>query len=290
MKKNRMLALALAIVMAVSLLPVAAMAAEPWNAYVDQWCYESKDNVLGDLDKVTDFGFWYIPELTGTSNTVNRKDFEQIMTGSDGYLYELVGMHGITTKAWENAAHTPIANGKTSVTVKPAPHPDDYATLEEYEAAYAKWAENNTDYVIIAYAPHVHVYDGWQISNTNHWRYCYKCNANFLEMNWHHDLNGDDKCDECEMDIVYYDITVAEATGGKVTLEGDKDSTAAYNDKVTVNVEADSGYKVQDVRFYKVREDGSKAQIVRYIDMPGKTYSFVMPNFDVEIVVTYAQG
>lgn len=288
MNKNRILALALVFVMAVSLLPMAALAAEPWNAYVDQWCYESKDNVLGDLDKVTDFGFWYIPEFTGTSNTINRQDFEQVMTGSDGYLYDLVGMHAITGRTLENIAHEPIANGKTSVTVKPHPLSVDYVTEEEYEAAYAKWAENNTDYVILAYAPHVHVYDGWEITNTNHWRFCCKCKENFLEMNWHFDHDSDGKCDECEFEIVYYDITVAEATGGKITLEGDKDSTAAYNDKITVTVEADAGYKVKDVRFYKVREDGSRSQIMRDIVMPGKTYSFVMPNFDAEIVVTYA--
>lgn len=289
MKKNRMLALLLVAALAVSMLPMAAFAAEPWNAYVDQIGYESRNNVLGDWDKTTGLGLWYIPELTGTSATVNRKDFEQIMTGSNGDLYDLVGMHAMTGKTWENIAHEPVANGKTSVTVKAAPHPDNYATLEEYEAAYAKWAENNTDYVILAYAPHVHVYDGWQISYTNHWRYCYKCHANFLEMNWHHDFNNDDICDECGIEIVYYDITVAEATGGKITMEGDKDSTAAYNDKVTVTVEADEGYKVQDVRFYKVREDGSKAQIQRDIKMPGKTYAFTMPNFDAEIVVTFAE-
>lgn len=293
MKKNRFIALALVFVMAVSLLPMAALAAEtdPWYAFVDYVLYGSSKDKLGEWDNIEEIPYWDLVEQTGKSGTIDRKDYERFLTGSNGYLYELVGMHGMTNTLWENAENTSIVNGKTSVTVKPAPDPADYKTDEEYLAAYDKWAKDNTDYVILSYAPHEHAFDGWKTNATNHWHFCCACKANFLDMNWHFDKDEDGKCDDCEMDIVYYDITVVEATGGKVTeMEGDKDGTAAYNDTVEIKVEADEGYVVKDVRFYKVREDGSKSQIVRNIITPGEAYSFVMPNFDVEIVVTYAEA
>ena len=72
-----------------------------------------------------------------------------------------------------------------------------------------------------------------------------------------------------------------------VTLEGPmEDGTAAYNDQITVTVEAEEGYEIQDVRVYKIREDGTKNQIVRSIVEYYKTYQFTMMNFDCEIVVT----
>lgn len=292
MKRSRILVFVLICVLAVSLLPVIALAAgtNPWYAYVDGVAYDSANAKLGDWDKISAVLFREELENTGTSATISIKDYQKLMTGSDGAVYELMGIHAMTGTAWDSAEKTAIANGTSAVTVTPAPDPADYATEEAYQAAYAKWEQDSTNYVILAYGPHAHAYSGWQTSVTNHWRYCYACGENFLKMDWHSDKDRDDKCDVCGMDIVYYSITVAETTGGQVVeMEGDIDGTAPYNRTIVIAVKPDDGYVVKDVRFYKVRGDGSRSELTRKIIVPGVDYSFVMPNFDVEIVATFAE-
>lgn len=293
MRKTRFLALMLALILLVSIVPVPALAAANSATVIPMIFNSAKDkfaDVVGIIvDRVEEL------EVDSAAKTVSPETFVTY----DGVNYDLVGIYAYperpandaTEEEWAKweadlqkwVEETCVSNGKTSATIPAFPR---NGTEEEK----AKW-QAQFELFIAAYAPHSHAYTDWHTNATNHWKYCCICKENFLEMDWHIDEDNDDICDVCEAEIVYYDITVAEAEGGKIVeMEGDKDSTAAYRDTIEISVEADDGYVVKDVRFYKVREDGTRSQIMRTVIERGKTYSFVMPSFDVEIVVTYAKA
>ncbi len=283
MKKNRILALLLALVMLVSLIPMNALA---MTVTIVGAVYEKDDAKLGDTP--LDWGIMDSQE-DDEKVTVSTKDYEDvIMNMVTGELYEIVGLHVLNNKVMEKLDKTSINNSNTSASLTAAPKPEDFKTTEEYEAAYAKWLEENADYVLVTYGPHTHELTDWIADATNHWKNCKQCKQKFLKIDWHHDYDKDDKCDECGNAIVYYDITIPEVEGVKsVTLEGPKDnSTAAYNDEITVTLEAEEGYSIKGFAVYKIREDGSKAQIVHTIVDFYKEYDFIMQNFDCEIVIT----
>lgn len=283
MKKTRILSLILALVMLVSLLPMSAMA---MTVTIVGAAYDDNSAKLGDEP----FDSAILDYKEGDEKvTVSTKDYDELLVDmATGELYEIIGLHVLNNKVLAELEKTAAANGASSITVVAPPVAEDYATAEEYEAAYAAWAETNSDYVLLTYGPHTHNLSSWNSDPTNHWRNCLQCKEEFLGNNWHYDGDDDDKCDVCKADIVYYTITVPEVEGVKeVTLEGPKeDSTAAYNDKITVTVEAEEGYSIKDVRVYKIREDGTKNQIVRTIVEYYEVYEFVMQNFDCEIVIT----
>ena len=68
--------------------------------------------------------------------------------------------------------------------------------------------------------------------------------------------------------------------GGKVII---KEETAPYRDKINVEIQADSGYKLDQVHFYKVRPDGSRSELTRHKKVTGQSYWFEMPSFKVEV-------
>lgn len=283
MNKTRILALVLTLVMLVSLLPMSALA---MTVTIVGSVYGSNDA------KITDAPLAYGEMDAKTDDkkvVVSTKDYEDLIVNTEtGELYEIVGMHVLNNKVMEKLSETGIVNSTGSATIVAPPVAEDYNTTEEFEAAYNKWAETNSDYVLVAYGPHTHNLTKWITDPTNHWKNCVQCKEEFLGNNWHYDGNKDGKCDVCEYEIVYYKVSVPEVEGVKaVTLEGPKeDSTAAYNDKITITVEAEEGYKIQDVRVYKIRQDGTKEQIVRSIKEYYKVYETVMQNFDCEIVIT----
>lgn len=283
MKKTRMLALVLTLVLLISLLPMNALA---MTVNIVGAVYGSNGDTLAD--EPMDYGEMDAKEGK-TKVTVKTKDYaDLIMDTETGKLYEIVGLHVLNNAVMEKLDETKIGNANKSATITAPPAAEDYETTEAYEKAYAKWAETNSEYVLVAYGPHTHNCTNWLSDATNHWKNCLQCKEQYLYNNWHYDGDKDGKCDVCESAIVYYDITVPEVEGVKaVTLDGPKeDSTAAYNDKITVTVEAEDGYEIKDVRVYKIREDGTKNQIVRSIVDYYKTYEFTMMNFDCEIVVT----
>jgi len=281
MKKTRILALVLTLVLLVTMLPMNALA---MTITIIGSVYDDNDAKLGDEPIA---GGLLGTEEGDTKVTISTKDYEDLIVSPDGELYEIVGLHVLNNKVMEKLDKTAIDNAVNSATITAPPVAEDYKTAEEFEAAYEKWAEKNSDLVILAYGPHIHKLTKWISDATNHWKNCYQCKEAFLLNDWHEDIDKDGKCDVCESDIVYYSITVPEVEGVKsVTLEGPKaDSTAAYNDKITVTVEAEEGYKITDVRVYKIREDGTKDQIVRSIVEYYKIYDFVQQNFDTEIVI-----
>ena len=283
MKKTRILSLILALVMLVSLIPVSAMA---MTVTIIGAAYEDNSAKLSDAP----FDSAILETKEGDKKvTVSTKDYDELLVDMvTGELYEIIGLHVLNNKVLAELEKTAAANGTSSVTVVAPPEAADYATTEEYEAAYTAWAEANSDFVLVTYGPHTHNLGKWESDPTNHWRNCLQCKEEYLLNNWHYDGDDDDKCDVCKADIVYYSITVPEVEGVKeVILDGPKeDSTAAYNDKITVAVEAEEGYEIKDVRVYKIREDGTKNQIVRSIVEYYEVYEFVMQNFDCEIVIT----
>lgn len=281
MKKSRILTLVLALIMLISLLPMNALA---MTVTIVGAVYDNNDAKLSD----TAIAEGVLDSQTGDTITVKTKDYDDLLISADGKLYEIIGLHVLNNKVLAELDKTAVANGVGSATVVAPPEAADYATPEEYNAAFAAWAEANSEYVMVTYGPHTHNLTAWLSDATNHWRYCLQCQENYLMYNWHYDGNDDDKCDVCTADIVYYTITVPEVEGVKaVTLDGPKaDSTAAFNDEITVTVEAEEGYEIKDVRVYKIREDGTKNQIVRSIVEYYEVYEFVMQNFDCEIVIT----
>ena len=283
MKKTRILAWILTLIMLFSLLPLNALA---MTVTIVGSVYKSNNNELADEPLAAG----EIETKEGEKKVViNAKDYADLIVDEEtGKLYELVGLHILNNKVMDKAEDISIQNAVSSVTIPAAPVPEDYASEEKYEAAYKKWADTYSDMILLAYGPHIHDLTQWYGDATNHWQHCRQCKEKYVNYNWHSDDDKDGICDECEAEIVYYNISVPEVEGVKaVTLEGPKeDSTAAYNDKITITVEAEEGYKITDVRVYKIREDGSKAQIVREIVEFYKVYETVMQNFDCEIVIT----
>lgn len=310
---TRVLTMALLIVMVISLLPVAALAA------VEPGTLPSGTSAPGI--NATYFIFDKIDVKISAPNTIIAGGVEHLGDGTkkivfkpdtfiayDDEYYDLEGIHfmpmpaldyqsNFTAAEWasymeeyqkdyENWQKSYVSNSKTSVTIPPIPDAADYADTEKFKAAIKDWYLTYSEMVFVFYGAHQHKYSCWIPDNNNHWTKCLVCGENFLLMNWHYDHNEDDWCDVCGHEIIYYDIKVKEADGVKITVDGDRDMTAPYRDWIEVSVEAEEGYKVTDVRVWKIRENGTKDQITRHIVKRGSEYKFEMQNFDCEIVAT----
>ena len=286
--KSRVLVLMLVLIMAVSVLPVAAMAEEtselPTSGFVwvDSDIFGSANDTV--LTKGND-GYYYWNgsgqwkfegeyEVSTKPVTIKVSDYDNLIE-IDGEVYELEGMHSYS-KIDED---TIVKNGTTSITV-PA-FPAD-GTEEQQMEWYNKWYG-----ILLAYAPHQHDAAYWTYSKTNHWINCTECGESLLMMNWHSDYDADDICDVCGGPIVYYDVTIADTEHGTVTIEKD-----AYrlNDQVNIEVKPDSGYVLDEIMAFKHREDGTSARLVVRADVKGSEYHFKMPSFKCEIVVTFKEA
>lgn len=251
----------LVLILALSLVPVAALAAEEGTTEVVNGVFDSPRATKDNLEEVSD-PIKVI--LVGNEKiVVDAADYNALIRHNGAY-YDLVGLHTLESLQ---------ANRRPSRTVTLAPY--DAMSFEEWYASYAA--------VILAYVPHVHRpwNDQWFFSDTNHWQYCELCKEVF-NMNWHHDKDENDVCDDCQEAIHYYDITVAETTGGKVEVSTDK---AKLNERVNVTITPDSGYKVKSIAFYNNNEQHS--QVCQYMDVPYSEYHFIVLPWDVEVVVEF---
>ena len=250
MKKNmvRILAFALVVIMALSILPLASF------AYADVLgLTTTKQNPTGyDFDQVV------IPPLAVPDNTSIKTSNYDSLIHLDGEKYDLKGITDLT-----------------AIT--------DYdAKLKFTNSVVAK---DGKIYGLI-YTPHAHKLYGWYGDATNHWKYCPVCKENFVAINWHYDGDRDRYCDVCGDVIVYYDITVKDSEGGKVII---KEETAPYRDKINVEIEPASGYRLGQVHFYKVRPDGSRSELTRHKKVTGQSYWFEMPSFKVEVEADFVK-
>lgn len=242
-KKNmvRILAFALVVIMALSILPLASLAATVGTATT-----EVKKPAEGDLH-------YFGGSLTvADGSTIKTSDYDSFISFGDD-KYDIKGVTEITSGTLTLTKAIRAANGGT----------------------YA-----------VVYGPHAHKLYGWYGDATNHWKYCPICRENFVAINWHYDGDRDRYCDVCGDVIVYYDITVKDCQGGKVTI---KEDTAPYRDKINVEIQADSGYKLDQVHFYKVRPDGSRSELTRHKKVTGQSYWFEMPSFKVEVEADFVK-
>lgn len=272
--KSRVPVLMLVLIMAVSMLPVAAMAEEDT---VPNNIVEIGSVLFGDASKKLFDSTGWVHDVTlqkvDTKPVTIKVTDDNNLIELDDEIYELEGMH-LLSKIDED---TVISNGTTSITI-PA-YPTD---PEEQEAWKDKWYA-----VLLAYAPHQHDNAYWSYSKTNHWFNCAECGKGQLMMDWHSDFNADDICDVCGGPIVYYDVTIADTENGSVSIEQD-----AYrlNDIVYIDVEPDSGYVLDEIMAFKHREDGTSARLVVRAKTKGSEYYFKMPSFKCEVVVTFKEA
>lgn len=264
MKKRfaRIVCWALVLILALSLVPVAALAAEVGTTGVFNGIFESPRAVKDSLEEVEEEAVKTIT-VGDKKVVVDAADYKPLIR-HNGKYYDLAGLHTLDSLA---------NNGRPSRTVTL-----DAYTPEDFEEWYANYAA-----VILAYVPHEHKpwNDQWFFSLTNHWQYCELCKEVF-NMNWHHDKDENDVCDDCQEAIHYYDITVAETTGGKVEVSADK---PRLNDRVDVTITPDSGYRVKSIAFYNNNEQHS--QVCQYMDVPYSEYHFIVLPWDVEVVVEF---
>lgn len=242
-KKNmvRILAFALVVIMALSILPLASFA----DSVLTGATATNKNPSFNDIDA------WFSGVNISDGTTIKTSDYDSLIR-LDGENYDLKGITDITA-----ALENPNAAMKFSSSVK----------------------TSGSVYALI-YTPHAHKLYGWYGDATNHWKYCPVCKENFVAINWHYDGDRDRYCDVCGDAIVYYDITVKDSQGGKIIV---KEDTAPYRDKINVEIEAASGYRLGQVHFYKVRPDGSRSELTRHKKVTGQSYWFEMPSFNVEI-------
>ena len=237
MKKNlvRILAFALVVIMALSILPLASLAVTVGTATTD-----AKKPAEGDLH------FFGSIQNVANGTIIKTGNYDSFISFGDD-KYDIKGITEVNDAGLKLTNAIKAADGK------------HYA---------------------VVYGPHIHKLYGWYGDATNHWKYCPVCRENFVAINWHYDGDRDRYCDVCGDVIVYYDITVKDSQGGKVII---KEETAPYRDKINVEIEPASGYRLGQVHFYKVRPDGSRSELTRHKKVTGQSYWFEMPSFKVEV-------
>ncbi len=251
MKKNlvRVLAFLLVLMLALGLLPLGAFA---YDVYIYEQPYKSTDTVYAE-----DYGFSQIDTKTfpdGTSATIKASSYDNLIyVGSE--LFELRGLYDYN-HYYSNP--TEKIELKSSITVS------GHAILD------------------LMYTAHDHDLSCWYYDDNVHFKHCLECDELFVVQNWHRDGDEDRVCDICGGTIPYHDITVVDSEGGKVAAD---ETSAPYRARVNVSVEPENGYELKKIRFFKVRDDGSKQEIVRH--QKGNGYYFDVPTYDVEIVAEF---
>ena len=334
---KKLLTLALALILVISLLPMAAMAAEPdtfpnegssvpnprpAGIFASYWIMNNINDTVADVvaapdntgipvgfeslgngsgkivfkpsnlmkydGKLYDLqGIEIFPEFYGQYGefNLNSSDYESLDAYLEAIALYTAGIEDFSEKLTD-VMDDRAANGKSTMTIAALPNRADYTDELAYCEAMTEWYETYSTLVLTFYGAHQHDVTCWIGDNNNHWVNCKVCGEQFLLMNWHFDYDEDDFCDTCGHEIIYYDITIKETDGVKITISGDRDMTAPYRDMIDVKVEAEDGYEVTDVRVWKIRENGTKDQIRRTTLEKGTHYEFKMQNFDCEIVPT----
>ena len=197
--------------------------------------------------------------VPGTKISVN--DFEKRIEW-DGKLWDLKG----------------INNVKTFDPVTEIPAMPEYGT-EVFDAWYDGWGE-----LYLAYGLHIHKSDRWFGDTTHHFQLCDDCGERF-NLNLHKDKDENGSCDRCEAAIHYYTITVKEMEHGKVVLSKEK---GELDERIDVTVIPDEGYVLKEIRFYNLNKQHS--QLVRYEDVKGEQYHFIVLPWDIEIEADFVEA
>lgn len=241
--KKRIACMLAIVLLLVTVLPTAAMA---YTVNFSTELYSTTKAEKGD--KIGDASYAPDPiKVDGAPKKISINDFKKYINES-GVVYQILGFN-------------------TFFEYDPKPTMELPAT--DSSGIYSR--------IFIAYGPHVHHSKYWVFDKNNHWKYCDECGEQF-NMNWHHDYDDNDVCDQCSNPIHYYSIDIKEMTGGKVTLSQDK---AELNDRIEVTVTPDAGYRLKEIRFYNKNDVHS--QLVCYEDVPGSKYHFITLVWDMEI-------
>ncbi|MCI6956143.1 MAG: hypothetical protein SPI15_09800 [Candidatus Faecousia sp.] len=250
---KRLVCMLAAIVLLAAMLPTAAMAYT-----VNFWTELYSTTKAEEKDLIPDIIPSYKPEhieVDGAPKKISINDFKKYINES-GVIYQILGFNTIDTYAPKPTMELPATI--------PAVPGDDAEYGDEYP-------------IYIAYGPHVHHSEYWFFDKNNHWQYCDECGELF-NMHWHRDHDENGICDACSNAIHYYTITLKDMTGGKITLSQEK---GELNDRINVTVTPDAGYALKEIRFYNLNDVHS--QLVRYEDVPGSEYHFVISVWDIEI-------
>lgn len=257
MRKNlvRIVALLLVVMLALTLLPMGALAAQ-MELYEE--IYHSQYPTYDDWSE----GFCPLhsdgsPKIFSHPITIKASEYEDLLWHYDE-LYELKGFVN-----WDDVKD----NGK----------PIEFKSSISFDGKEDIW-------VSLGYALHTHNLSCWYSDGTTHWRECLQCGEDFMYQNWCQDGDEDGICNVCGGDVPYHDVTVIEAEGGKITVN---EETAAHRTKITADVEPAEGYKLKQLHFVKVREDGSRQEITRR-KQNGQFWTY-MPTYDLEISAEFVK-
>lgn len=249
-----------------SLLPLTAAA----ETCLFQDIFNNKNSTFGDSANIeSSLPFQIFPNSDKTGLVINMKDYSRLIQ-FNGKLYELMGIG-----SFNSDANTPICNGKKQFVIPPL-------AADATEAEKELWSTQYGD-LSLAYAPHSHQLEAepWQADKNNHWKWCPVCGSMELR-NWHQDLNHDGICDDCNYKIHYYTVTVKPTTGGKIVVSADQ---AELNQTIHVTVSPDAGYHLKEIHGYNLNDMHS--ELVRWEDVKGQEYHFVVLPWDIEIEAVF---
>ena len=174
-------------------------------------------------------------------------------------------------------ASNPLIGNQDSISIPAYP-------VNGTEEAQNDWLDEYGDNIIlVSYILHRPNLQGSQMyfDDNYHWQLCTECGNRAYLAN-HTDKDADGKCDLCGNAIRYYNVSVKNVTGGKVTLSATK---GAMNDKITVTVTPDAGYHVEALNFVNANAAQSKRAV--WEDAPNAEYHFFIANWDVEVEAVF---
>lgn len=320
MKKNlvRIVAAMLVALLALTLIPLGALAAEPRDndrasIWVNEYVFNKNDVKLGDDDPIEDYR-GYEEYFEGTTIKTSFYDDHVYI---DGKRYDFNGFSstfGETYKKldqyWEknypgdNATeeeylafqekydkyrddlwdNTSLSFSNKDIKIASYPAQKDFNNTADYEKACLEWFYKYST-ILAGYTPHQHKLSCWISDGTTHWRQCLVCEENFIYQTWCQDGDEDGTCNICGGHVPYHDVTVIESEGGKITVNRD---TASHRMKITADVEPAAGYKLEKLHFVKIREDGSRQEITRRVKN-GQFYTS-MPTYELEVSAEFTKN
>lgn len=283
MKKNlvRIVALLLVAMLALTLLPMGAFAAEAKNTieaglsfvYTEDSSLKIKNGYFSN-----GYEFDYDPIYIGSSSvSIKTSDYDKNII-IDNELYDIDQFY-LESYNPSNDTHSIKGEGSS---IKIPGEPSDPKEAEEWYYKY--W------WTYLGYTPHQHKLSYWYSDSTTHWRECLVCkhyaefDEDFMYQNWHSDGDEDRICDVCGADIPYHEVRVIESEGGTITVN---ETEAPHRRKIVATVEAAEGYKLKKLHFTKIRDDGSEQEITRY-KKDGQFWTY-MPTYDLEVSAEFVK-
>ena len=281
MKKStfaRVFSLALMLVMLVSLASIGVSATPLVGLF------EDVDNPLHFIrEEVLEFDNHYAISVKSSDFNEYIQPYNNVHSSSK---YRDVTMELAGIKLGENYLEIDYPWGD-SVEIPAFPkNEEDYMDWFKYycnEIPFIPYEGDTPIYFM--YRLHQHNLQGSQMyfDDNYHWQLCTQCGNRAYLAN-HTDKDNDDKCDFCGNAIRYYNVTLKNVTGGKVTLSANK---GAMGDKIKVTVTPDAGYHLDALNFVNNNAMHSKRAV--WEDTPNAEYHFFVSNWDVEVEAIFVK-